>query len=112
MVRPLEVWEAQPSGASRRLRMAAHPEEAEGALVWGLFQWAVLGQLFKEQGQAHKSSCPLTTGWGQRPQPDPHCLCILPSLAQSLYLREDLPASQAGGVLTPLLGPSIPGSLH
>ena len=114
MVRPLEVWEAQPSAASHRLCMAAHPKEAEGALAlaWGLFQWAVLEQLFKEHGQAHKSSCPLTTGWGQCPQPDPHCLCLLHSLAQGLYLWEDLPASQAGGVLTPFLGPTIPGSLH
>lgn len=93
--------------------MAAHSEEAEGALAlaWVLFQWEVLEQLFKEQGQAHKSSRPLTTGWGQCPQPDPHCSCILPSLAQSHYLREALPASQAGAV-DPFLGPTTAGSLH
>lgn len=58
----LYCWPQSYEAGSHRLFISAHAGEAEGALAQGLFQWAVLEQLFKEQGYAHNPSCPLIPG--------------------------------------------------
>lgn len=111
VLRTLEVWEAQPSAAGHRAtRLGA--TGCASQLIQKLFQWAALEQLFKDHGQAHNSSCPPTTGWGQCPHPDPDRSLHPPQPSTEPLPPGRPPCFPGRGVLTPFSGPTIPGYLH